>query len=51
MINICHALQLTGLDISGNRIRNLDVLRSIPDKLPQLQILSLKDNEVWKVSN
>lgn len=40
------SIQLKGLDLSANRIRNLDLLRRVPEKLPQLEILSLMDNEV-----
>eukprot|EP00794_Sanderia_malayensis_P019908 gene19908-21853_t len=36
---------LIGLDLSGNHLRNLDMLRSIPGKLQSLEVLSLKDNE------
>ena len=39
-------MQLVGLDLSGNKLSRLDVLRDLRIKFPQLEILSLKDNEV-----
>ena len=46
ILSIFCILQVSGLDLSENKLHSLDVFRNLNEKLPKLQMLSLKNNEV-----
>jgi len=45
IINEIHS-GVSGLDLSENKLHSLDVFRNLNEKLPKLQMLSLKNNEI-----
>lgn len=44
--NTCMSFQLTGLNLSNNRIQKLDELTNLVTKVPNLKTLNLSHNEV-----